>query len=68
MTALLAAQPSVQGPLIGYHIVGGYYPSSELTAGSTLTTTDYVQGTDGQQELLTLSIGANDLVRPRLVD
>ena len=59
---LLAAQPSVQAPLIGYHIVGGYYPSSALTSGSTLTTTDYVQGTDGQQELLTLSIGSRGQV------
>ena len=52
----------MQAPLIGYHIVGGYYPSSALVSGTTLTTTDYVQGTDGAQELLTLSIGASGQV------
>ena len=37
---LLAANANVQAPLIGYHIVGGYFPSSALTPNTTLTTTD----------------------------
>ena len=61
-TQLLAANANVQAPLIGYAIVGGYYPASSLTAGLVLTTTDYVQGTDMSREPLTITVQAGGVV------
>ena len=60
---LLAANSNVQSPLIGYAIVGGYYPASSLTAGLTLTTTDYVQATPSMREPLTMTVQAGGVVR-----
>lgn len=63
---LLAANSNVQSPLIGYAIVGGYYPASALTAGLTLTTTDYVQASASMREPLTLTVQAGGVVRALL--
>ena len=60
---LLANNSNVQAPLIGYHIIGGYYPSTALTPGLTLTTTDYVQAPGGMRESLSVVVEAGLQVR-----
>jgi hypothetical protein len=53
---LLAANPNAVSPILGYHLVKGYFPASDLFAGEVLNTTSTVKQFNVEDQVLTLSV------------